>query len=161
MTLSLGSEFMVICCDTCGRKHKSDYKMIASGTFRFCGLFCKSIHTRVPNTVGVETRERNIPYPPKHTERDKAIWKVAYPNVPVCAVCGCPHSAAFTIGHFNNDGNDHRFKLREMKININKWILISDVKSVQKMLQIECVYCQYFHAKNKRYPSDSEKPIWI
>lgn len=75
-----------------------------------------------------------------------------------CAICGCPHEEALTIGHFNGNGKAHRKQIG--KHNVKKWILTMPIEEVLAQVRIECVYCNFVQQYTGGYPSPDKRPRW-
>lgn len=93
----------------------------------------------------------------------KALKRIAEGATYSCAVCGCPHEEAFTIGHFNGSGTAHRKSLgakSNSNVEIIPWILTAPLKEVLAKVRIECAYCNFYHARNGKYPPINKQPKW-
>jgi len=86
-----------------------------------------------------------------------AFIKLANGKPIQCTICGCPHIEALNFGHYNSDGAKHR---REIGSNIAPWILNTPIKEVLSRIQIECIYCNSYHAYNGYYPPPKKQPKW-
>jgi len=93
--------------------------------------------------------------------RLRAIKKVAKVNKTkqVCAICGCPHIEILQFGHPNGDGAYHRREIGD-SLSIVSWILNSPRQVVANKIQLECPYCNTWHAVNSEYPTEDKRPQW-
>ena len=89
--------------------------------------------------------------------KHRAYVKLANGGEMKCVICGCPHEEAFTFAHINGDGKEHREKLTTSIFN---WINKTSIGEVSSKIQIECLYCNMYHAWNGHYPPVDQIPKW-
>jgi len=94
----------------------------------------------------------------------RALKRLANGTDYSCAICGCPHEEAFTIGHFNGDGVVHRKSINpksgSSNVVIVTWIITAPIEEVLAKVRIECIYCNFYHARNGEYPPINKRPKW-
>jgi len=95
----------------------------------------------------------------RYHRRELAILKVANGNPPVCAICGCPHLEILQFGHYKGDGKYHRKEIGGHG-RIIEWIHQYPLKTVLDKIQLECPYCNFWHALFGEYPSKEKRPNW-
>ena len=97
-------------------------------------------------------------------KRMDAIKRIANGQEPKCAICGCPHVEILHIGHPNHDGIYHRRSLaREPSWDsrtVTSWALYAPIEEVLAKVQLECPYCNSWHAKFRQYPPVEKQPKW-
>ncbi len=100
-------------------------------------------------------------------ERQRAIQKLAQDKEPKCMICGGPHAEILHIGHPNHDGEYYRRALMKEtdksweSRTIVKWVLRTPIEEVLKRVQLECPYCNSWHAKFRQYPPEDKRPQWL
>ena len=116
---------------------------------------------RVEDFLEIRRRKRWKAKVSRQGRRHKAILKVANNHPPVCTICKCPHVFVLTFGHYKNNGKEHREHIKEEGHgDIIGWILKMPINIISAQVQLECIYCNFFHAYQHRYPDKHEQPTW-
>ena len=91
----------------------------------------------------------------RQERRREAMQKIANDAPVECAICGCPHISILQFGHPNRDARYHYSGEK-----LVAWILNTPLEKVLERIQIECPYCNTWHAIHREYPPLEKRPQW-